>query len=101
MIADHDVGISGLRLIRIWLVVVSLAVAVNVGVLLSQVSRINASRLEICKDGNERHRTAVRRLDEEVARLPPEERARAEARRDGTVRLIDALVPERNCDALP
>jgi hypothetical protein len=53
-----------------------------------------------CMDINRRHDNSIRQLDALIAQAPPERRERAKAGRAGTVLLIQALVPKRDCDAL-
>jgi hypothetical protein len=69
----------------------------------SLYAKIQDERERNIRDGclatNERNDAAIMRLDELIAEAPPERRARAEAGRAGTVLLIEALVPKRDCDA--
>lgn len=53
-----------------------------------------------CLDINARHDATVRKLDDLIARMPPGsvERRRAEQGRAGTVLLINAFLPSRDCD---
>jgi hypothetical protein len=54
-----------------------------------------------CEAQNARHDATVQRLDARIASLPPGERFRAQANRDFTVGLIDALQPRvLDCRAL-
>ena len=53
-----------------------------------------------CQEVNDRHDTTIATLDKLLAKLPPSQRARAKSSRDGTVLLIEALAPKRNCEAL-
>ena len=50
-----------------------------------------------CEAQNERHDNTIAQLDELISEAPPERRARARQNRDGTVVLINALVPKRDC----
>lgn len=51
-----------------------------------------------CEETNARYDAAIGQLDRLIAQAPPERRARAREGRAGTVLLIDALVPKRDCD---
>lgn len=53
-----------------------------------------------CKDTNERHDRALAKLDILIEKVPPARRARAQQGRAGTVALIEALVPRRDCGKL-
>jgi hypothetical protein len=53
--------------------------------------------LENCQKQNARHRNTVRTLDRIIAGTPPARRRQARERRAGTVLLIQALVPLREC----
>jgi hypothetical protein len=56
---------------------------------------------ENCEATNQRHDATITQLDRLIVRLPPgPRRDRAEASRAGTVRLIDALAPKRDCESL-
>lgn len=56
------------------------------------------STLITCEDSNDRNHDATDQLDAIIAHIKdPERRARAQANRDTTVLLINALVPLRNC----
>lgn len=90
---------------RSWRVMSALAMLVAAtSILLSTVLfvRIQGEReraiRSTCEGTNERHKAAVRTLDELIAKAPPSRRARAKASRDGTVLLIEALVPLRDCE---
>jgi hypothetical protein len=65
---------------------------------------IQANRVEVfreqCKAQNAHHDNTILRLDEQIAKLPGDRRGEAEARRTGTVALIKALVPKRDCRAV-
>lgn len=63
----------------------------------SAVNGIQQSRLDLCEQQNARHDKTLRILDREIARLPRRARARATRERAGTVALIDALSPRRDC----
>lgn len=57
--------------------------------------------LQACRAQNARHQATVKTLDRVIAGLPAgPRRQEATERRDGTVALIDALVPLRNCKKL-
>lgn len=64
---------------------------------------IQQSRQEItvtrCLDLNARHDATIAKLDQEIGALPPVERKQAKTNRAGTVALIDALAPKRNCQS--
>lgn len=62
-----------------------------------QASRVEAT-LRACEEQNHRHNQTVAKLDMLIAKVPPDQRARAKASRDSTIALIDALVPVRDCD---
>jgi hypothetical protein len=63
-----------------------------------QASRQDTIR-RACVEQNVRHDQTLKKLDEQIERLPAGARkARAERNRDGTIALIDALVPKRDCD---
>jgi hypothetical protein len=55
---------------------------------------------EQCQGQNARHDRTIRELDAQIADLPQARRREAEARREGTVALIKALVPKRDCRAV-
>lgn len=63
----------------------------------SAIDAIQRSRLELCRQQNERHDHTIRTLDKQIAKLPPKERRRAIRQRAGTVALINALAPKRDC----
>lgn len=53
-----------------------------------------------CEDVNQRHDNAAARLDGLIEQIEdPIRRAAAERSKDFTLTLIDAIVPERNCEA--
>ena len=62
-----------------------------------QEERASATR-EACQGTNDRQDETKAALDELISRLPPERRARAEQRQRGTVLLIEALAPKRDCE---
>jgi hypothetical protein len=64
-----------------------------------QEERANATRTA-CQGTNDRQDETKARLDELIFQLPPARRARAEAGQRGTVLLIEALAPKRDCEAL-
>jgi hypothetical protein len=53
-----------------------------------------------CQETNRRYDKAITTLDRLIAEAPPERRTRAREGRAGTVLLIDALVPKRDCMAV-
>ena len=54
-----------------------------------------------CEDVNARHDRTIAQLHALVAAIPdPDRKARAEANIAGTIALIDALTPKRDCRAL-
>lgn len=61
------------------------------------VESIQRSRFDLCEQQNARHDATLRALDMQIAKLPARERRVARARRAGTVALIDALSPRRDC----
>lgn len=62
-----------------------------------QSQRVVAIRAN-CQEQNQRHDDTIRTLDHLIARIPPGAgRDRALANRRGTVLLIDALAPKRDC----
>ena len=72
--------------------------AINIGRI--QQSREDSIRSQ-CAELNERHDQTISALDAEIAKLrrtDPARAARAEAGRVGTVRLIEALAPRRDCE---
>jgi hypothetical protein len=64
-----------------------------------QQQRATATRVN-CQEQNVRHDAAITELDRLIRRLPLPQRARAVRGRDGTVALINALAPKRDCEAL-
>lgn len=104
--------VSGLRLIRIVLVLVALGVIINttgnaVLFLLNadRVDQINEERARntysACLETNARHDRTLAELDRLVALTPAgPRRERARAGRNNTAALIGALVPKRDCRAL-
>lgn len=69
--------------------------------LAEQIQRERARNIqESCEETNRRHDATIASLDAVIAGLPPSRRARAREGRAGTVLLIEALAPYRNCDAL-
>lgn len=61
------------------------------------IREIQQSRLDFCRQQNARHDGTVRVLDRQIQHFPPRARMRAIRQRAGTVALIDALAPKRNC----
>jgi hypothetical protein len=102
---------GGLRLMRWLIVAVSLGTAVNSAttVLLfranaARVQQIQAERalssFRFCSETNARHDATLEELDRLVAGLPRAQRVRARRGQAGTVALIEALAPRRDCRAL-
>lgn len=92
---------------RAWRVTSALALLLSaLAVFLSAVlfSRIQderaAATLQNCLAVNDRQDVTKARLDELITALPPRRRVRAEAGQRGTVLLIEALAPKRDCEAL-
>jgi hypothetical protein len=88
-----------------WLTIMALvlaAVACLVAGLL--YARINTERerniVRACQETNARHDHTIAELDKLIAKVPAARRKRAQESRTGTVYLIDALVPVRDCAAL-
>lgn len=95
---------AGLRLLRIVVIVNSLAIVAALGLLLLAFQTIQQSRVSAlrnsCEDTNQRHARTIQTLDERIAKLPPAQQVRARASRDFTLALIDDLAPQtRDCDA--
>lgn len=88
----------------LWLLAISIVVVVGVFNAIGQGDDIQAQRrtsiLAACREQNARHDDTIAKLDSIIADLPPSQKAEAEQRREGTVLLIDALAPKRNCRAL-
>jgi negative regulator of sigma E activity len=61
-----------------------------------QAQRINAIRTS-CEAQNQRNVKTIKTLDGLIAKLPSKQRPRAQAGRDNTVLLINALAPKQNC----
>jgi hypothetical protein len=99
-------GQRGLRvLILAWATVVAIALPVAGYMLASAPGEIQRERAEAirvnCQEQNVRHDLTIRKLDELIDRLPPGRRKRrAVSNRDGTVALIEALAPKRDCERL-
>lgn len=64
-----------------------------------QAERENSIRAA-CQETNRRYDKTVGRLDKLIAQAPPGRREQAKKNRDGTVGLIDGLVPKRDCNAV-
>lgn len=62
------------------------------------IEGVQRSRIDVCKDANSRHDAALAELDLQIRHLPPAERARARARRAGTVAFIETLAPRHDCE---
>lgn len=60
---------------------------------------IQRSRIDVCRQTNQRHDDTIRVLDARIAVLRDGQRTRAEANRSATIALIQALAPKRNCVA--
>lgn len=99
------------HLVRVMTTVFALAIILNSGSSIvafknnaARVHQIQQERVEsilrACRDENERHDATIHRLDELIKRLPPEKRTRAVQSRAGTVLLINALAPHRDCATL-
>lgn len=78
---------------------VGLAAAVAYGFHLIQDSRHDVI-VRACREQNVKHDAAIANLDRLIADIPPGtlRRLRAERGRAGTITLIDALVPKRDCE---
>jgi hypothetical protein len=61
------------------------------------VRQLQQSRVDQCEQANVRHDRTIKVLDAQIARLPAAQRRRALAQRPGTVALIEALAPSRDC----
>jgi hypothetical protein len=64
---------------------------------------IQSSREDVirrsCVEQNARHDQTIRKLDEIVRGVSePARRARAERNKDGTIALIEAAIPKRDCE---
>jgi hypothetical protein len=93
----------------LWLFVISIVVAIAIIKAVStsnkasdlaqaiQRQRVSQAR-DNCLDENARHKNTVDTLDGLIADLPAARRKQAEASRQFTVLLIDALAPVRDCD---
>lgn len=70
----------------------------------ARIHQLQAERVEsilrACRDTNQRHDRTIRSLDELIQRLPSAKRTRAVQSRAGTVLLINALAPHRDCETL-
>lgn len=53
-----------------------------------------------CEDQNARHNNTISILNSLIAKLPPDQRARAQANKEFTILLINALAPKQNCNLL-
>ncbi len=103
---------GGLRLIRIVLVCLALGVALNTAGIVTtlflngdRVDQINAERVRnivrSCEETNARNAAGIRELDVLLAgRSDGASPAQVEHSRRNTRRLIDAIVPVRDCAAL-
>jgi hypothetical protein len=61
------------------------------------VAQVQASRIELCEQANERHDAVIAELERQIARLSPKRRAEANARKAGTIALLEAIAPRRDC----
>jgi hypothetical protein len=93
----------------LWLFLISIVVAIAIIKALGTSNKANELAHAIqeqrvtqahdnCLDENTRHRNTVATLDGVIARLPAARRKQAEASRQFTVLLIDALAPVRDCE---
>lgn len=64
------------------------------------VAQVQRSRLEICRQNNERHDGVIHQFNLEVAQLHGAERARADRSRRSTIRLLNAIAPKHSCRVL-
>lgn len=89
-------------LIPVVIVLLMVASLVQRSQLQSFAEKIQQNRVEVtrraCEDQNTRHDDTVTQLDALIALAPANQRAQAKASEKYTVRLIDALVPVRDCD---
>lgn len=92
---------------RSWRLLAAVALLLAAGSFLFSAylyTRIQAERshniVSNCRDVNDRHDATIRKLDELVASRPVDERDRARRNRAGTVALLNAIVPKRDCAAL-
>lgn len=95
---------DGLRVIRMVLGVLVVAVVALAVLVAVAFSSINGARTETvvrsCQDSNARHDNTIRRLDQRAARLKaehPGQAAQIERSRVFTVSLIDQLSPKTDC----
>ena len=84
----------------IWLLVISVLALWAVIAVLDQSDDIQQQRADTiwsdCVMTNQAHDNTIRALDQIIAELPADQRAEAEASRDSTVLLIEALAPKRD-----
>lgn len=88
----------------LWLLAISIVVVIGVFNADEQGDDIQAQRrasiLTACREQNARHDDTIVKLDKIIADLPPgPQKDEALQQRDGTVLLIDALAPKRDCEA--
>jgi hypothetical protein len=85
-----------------WAVIIAGCLIVAGYVIGSAPGQIQQQRAEAvnCREQNARHDAAITELDRLIRLLPLSRRARAVQGRDGTVALIEALAPKRDCSAL-
>jgi hypothetical protein len=83
------------QLLTVYVLIVASGVAGFVSIKDSRRDAIERT----CREQNERHDKAIAKLDQIIAELPPGPRKRdAEQRRPGTILLIDALAPKKDCE---
>lgn len=98
------------RAVTAWLfagvsvVVLLAAILISLNTMANATQQINAERERniraACEAQNKRNHNTIQQLDALIAKAPPERRERAAASRPGTVLLINALAPRRDCEAL-
>lgn len=87
--------IAGLALIK------TSATSDDAKALAVQIQQERARNIRLgCEQQNQRHDDTIRALDRLIALVPASGRARAEQGRAGTLLLINALAPKRDCVAL-
>jgi hypothetical protein len=97
--------ILGLAAVVVMMPLVAVVIATTVNgnhALIVAIQRERARNIEQnCRDTNARHDVTIRRLHQLVEQLPPGPRkVRAVQGMAGSVALIDALAPRRDCRAL-
>lgn len=63
------------------------------------LQQVQQSRVDLCRQANERHDAVLRVLDQRIRELHGPARVRAEASRAGSVALLEAIAPKRDCQA--